>query len=187
MAGQDLKALADRAVAEIAAAADEAALEAARVKYLGRKGALSEATKGIAKLQPSEKPAFGAALNEAKGRIEAALNERGAALRAKTMERDLGAGREDMTLPPRRVLELSSQTIAGDVWQNLSIDRYRSAKAIAVLPVVILADKPAVGLAAVRETPDAGVAKHREYSLTWFSLATLTLVLWIALNLRRAR
>ena len=102
MAG-DLKELADRAIAEISAAADEAALEAARVKYLGRKGSLSEASKGIAKLQPSEKPAYGAALNEAKGRIESSLDERGAALRAKALERDLGAEREDMTLPPRRV------------------------------------------------------------------------------------
>ena len=69
MTGEDLKELANRAVAEIGAAADEAALEAARVKYLGRKGALNEATKGIAKLPAAEKPGYGAALNEAKGRI----------------------------------------------------------------------------------------------------------------------
>ena len=54
MAGDDLKELADRAVAEISATADEAALEAARVKYLGRKGALSDATKGIAKLPAAQ-------------------------------------------------------------------------------------------------------------------------------------
>src|SRR5437879_7815134 len=48
MANTDLKTLADRAVAEIGAAADEAALEAARVRYLGRKdGALAEFTKQI--------------------------------------------------------------------------------------------------------------------------------------------
>jgi len=94
MAGVDPRELADRGAAEISAAADEAALEAARVKYLGRKGALSEATKGIAKLPPSEKPAYGAALNDAKGRIEAALDERGRALRAKSLERDLGGERE---------------------------------------------------------------------------------------------
>ena len=104
MAGEDLKELADRAVAEIAAAADEAALEAARVKYLGRKeGALTEATKQIAKLPAAEKPAYGAAVNEAKRRIEGALEQRGAALRAKALEGDLGAESEDMTLPPRRV------------------------------------------------------------------------------------
>jgi surfeit locus 1 family protein len=89
-------------------------------------------------------------------------------------------------LPPRRVLELSSQTVAGSVWQNLSIERYRAAfPRMTVLPVVVLADVPAAGLTAMRETPDAGIAKHREYALTWFSLAATTAVLWIVLNLRR--
>ena len=55
------------------------------------------------------------------------------------------------------------------------------------LPVVVLQDAPAPGLIAIRERPDAGVAKHREYALTWFSLAALALVLWIALNIRRER
>jgi surfeit locus 1 family protein len=91
------------------------------------------------------------------------------------------------TLPPRRVLELSGDTVAGDVWQNLSIDRYRDARRMSVLPVVVLADSPGAGLVPVREQPDAGVAKHREYALTWLSLAITALVLWIALNLRRVR
>jgi surfeit locus 1 family protein len=91
------------------------------------------------------------------------------------------------TLPPARVLELGPQTVSGSVWQNLSVDRYRAATRGSVVPVVVLADAPAPGLAAVRETPDAGVAKHREYALTWFSLAGLTLVLWLALNAKRAR
>lgn len=91
------------------------------------------------------------------------------------------------TLPPRRVLELSGDTVAGDVWQNLSIERYREARKMSVLPVVVLADDAGTGLAAIREQPDAGVAKHREYALTWFSLAVTALVLWIVLNLRRAR
>jgi surfeit locus 1 family protein len=91
------------------------------------------------------------------------------------------------TLPPARVLELGPETVSGSVWQNLSIDRYRAATRRSVVPVVVLADAPGEGLAAVRETPDAGVAKHREYALTWFSLAILALVLWLALNMKRAR
>ncbi len=91
------------------------------------------------------------------------------------------------TLPPARVLELGPQTVSGSVWQNLSIARYRAATKSAVVPVVVLADAPGTGLAAVRESPDAGVAKHREYALTWFSLAALTLVLWLALNVKRTR
>src|SRR5439155_1376522 len=45
----DLKGLADRAVKEISSAADEAALEAVRVRYLSRKdGRITAATKEIA-------------------------------------------------------------------------------------------------------------------------------------------
>jgi len=104
MAGpQDLKMLADRAVAEIAASADDAALEAARVRYLGRKdGEVTQATKRIATLPASEKPAYGAAANEARARIEAALEGRGAALRGARVDQTLGE-REDLTLPGRPV------------------------------------------------------------------------------------
>src|SRR5688500_14453173 len=104
MAGpQDLKMLADRAVAEIAASADDAALEAARVRYLGRKdGEVTQATKRIATLPASEKPAYGAAANEARARIEAVLEGRGAALRGARVDQTLGE-REDLTLPGRPV------------------------------------------------------------------------------------
>ena len=89
------------------------------------------------------------------------------------------------TLPPRRFLELGPHVITGSVWQNLSIDRYRAASGERVLPVIVVADAAGAGLAAVRERPDTGIARHQEYALTWFSLAATTLVLWIVLNVRR--
>ena len=91
------------------------------------------------------------------------------------------------TTPPARFIELSSETVTGDVWQNLSIDRVRTRTRLELLPVVVLQNPPAPGLAAFTEAPDAGVAKHREYELTWFLLAATTLVLWVALNVRRRR
>ena len=91
------------------------------------------------------------------------------------------------TLPPARFLELGSRAVSGNVWQNLTVERYRQFANAAVLPVVMLADAPGEGLAAVREAPDAGVARHREYAVTWFSLAALALALWIVLNLKRIR
>ena len=91
------------------------------------------------------------------------------------------------TRPPARYRELSAETVVGDVWQNLSIERYGAQSGLALLPVVVLADSPAPGLAAVREKPDAGVAKHYEYALTWFALAATVLALWLALNVRRVR
>jgi surfeit locus 1 family protein len=90
------------------------------------------------------------------------------------------------TRPPARVLELSAETVAGDVWQNLSIERFGAHARLALLPVVILADVPAPGLSGVREAPDAGIAKHIEYAFTWFALAATLVVLWVALNLRRS-
>ena len=46
-------------------------------------------------------------------------------------------------LPPKRYLELSSETVEGDVWQNLSIDRYRSRTG-RVLPFLVAADPTAL-------------------------------------------
>jgi surfeit locus 1 family protein len=90
-----------------------------------------------------------------------------------------------VALPPRRYLELSSETISGNVWQNLSIERYRERSGEKVLPLVLAADAKDGGLIAIRERPDAGVERHREYSLTWYAFAATALVLWVALNLRR--
>jgi surfeit locus 1 family protein len=88
------------------------------------------------------------------------------------------------SLPPARFVELG-EAVSGNVWQNLTIARYRETTKSKVLPVIVLPDATGAGLERVRETPDAGVAKHREYALTWFSLAATTFALWIGLNMRR--
>lgn len=101
------------------------------------------------------------------------------------------AGRVEVTglatRPPARYRELSSETVAGNVWQNLSVERYAAQAGLKLVPVVVLADVPGKGLAPVREKPDAGVAKHYEYALTWFALAATVLTLWLAMNVRRVR
>jgi surfeit locus 1 family protein len=89
------------------------------------------------------------------------------------------------SLPPQRFLELSGDTIAGNVWQNLSLERYAERMRMPLVPVVVLADKPAEGLDAVREQPGFGIARHREYALTWFSLAALVAFLWTFFSFRR--
>ena len=91
------------------------------------------------------------------------------------------------SLPPARVLELSSETVTGNVWQNLSLARYAERMRIPVLPVEVLADRAGDGLAAVRERPDFGIDRHREYALTWFSLAVTLGVLWIVYTFRIER
>jgi len=90
-------------------------------------------------------------------------------------------------IPSQRFLELSAASVEGTVWQNLTVDRYRSKFGLDVLPYVILAREPGTGLQPVSEQPDAGAAKHVEYMLTWYSLAATILVLWITLNLKIRR
>ncbi len=95
-----------------------------------------------------------------------------------------------LTIPSQRFLELSANSAEGNVWQNLTIDRYRAATNARVLPFVLLATAatpPNIGLASQRESPDAGVEKHIEYMLTWYSLAATLVLLWVGLNLRTQR
>jgi len=93
-----LKALEAEALAAVAAAADDHALEDVRILYLGRKdGRISTILRGLASLSPEERPAVGQEANRVKDAVGAALDERGRALSAP----EAGRG-EDLTLPGRR-------------------------------------------------------------------------------------
>jgi phenylalanyl-tRNA synthetase alpha chain len=69
-----LDSLAQAAQSDFNSAADVAALEAARVAYLGAKaGKLRDAQKGLGAVAPSDKPAAGKKFNEVKTALEAAF------------------------------------------------------------------------------------------------------------------
>jgi len=97
----DLTALTQEALAEVAACGDLAALDDARVRWLGKKGALTEQLKALGRLAAAERPAAGARINEAKERLQAAIEARRAALERGAIERALTADRIDVTLPGR--------------------------------------------------------------------------------------
>jgi len=100
----DLKELADRAVGEVAAAPDETALEALRVRYVGRReGELTKARQRLTTLPAAERPAFGAAWNAANERVTSALAARERALRSGALERSLASTSMDLSLPGRPV------------------------------------------------------------------------------------
>ena len=56
---QSLSELVEQAEAEISAASDLGALDAVRVKYLGKKGELTARMKGLGALTPEERPVAG--------------------------------------------------------------------------------------------------------------------------------
>jgi len=97
----DLTALSQQALAEVAQCADLPALDDARVRWLGRKGVLTEQLKSLGALPVADRPAAGARINEAKETLQAAIEVRREQLARADIERQLEAGRIDVTLPGR--------------------------------------------------------------------------------------
>jgi phenylalanyl-tRNA synthetase alpha chain len=97
----DLTALTQRALAAIAACGDVAALEEARVRWLGKKGTFTEQLKSLGQLPAAERPAAGARINEAKDEVQAAIRARHEELARAEIDRELAASRIDVTLPGR--------------------------------------------------------------------------------------
>jgi phenylalanyl-tRNA synthetase alpha chain len=93
--------LRSRLMAEIARAADLAALEAVRVAALGRKGAITQEMRGLGALAADERRAAGEALNRLKDEIAVALEARTLALADAALDQRLANERVDVTLPAR--------------------------------------------------------------------------------------
>jgi len=98
----DLDALARQAAACFAQAATPAELEDAKARFLGKSGAITALMKGLAQLGIDEKKTRGAAINQAKQAIEAALAARRQALQDAELERQLQAEALDVSLPGRQ-------------------------------------------------------------------------------------
>jgi len=99
---ENLQALASAALAAIAQAQGSQELELLRVQYLGKKGVLTEQLKALGGLPADQRPAAGAAINQAKQLVQDALQTRKEALDSAEAERQLAAGQLDVTLPGRR-------------------------------------------------------------------------------------
>src|SRR5712675_2067787 len=97
----DLSTLVRQALDEVTGVGDLAALDEARVRWLGKKGALTEQLKSLGALPAAERPAAGQKINEAKAAIQAAIESRREALEADALEAELAKGAIDVTLPGR--------------------------------------------------------------------------------------
>jgi phenylalanyl-tRNA synthetase alpha chain len=88
-------------LAEIAAASDEAALEAVRVSALGKKGSVSALLATLGKMSPDERKVQGAAINLVKDAVTAALTARRDVLKSAALDARLNSESIDVTLPLR--------------------------------------------------------------------------------------
>jgi phenylalanyl-tRNA synthetase alpha chain len=97
----DLAMLETSILDQIAAAGDEAALEAVRVAALGKKGSISALLATLGKMSPDERKTQGAAINQAKDKVTEALAARRDVLKSAALDARLASETIDVTLPLR--------------------------------------------------------------------------------------
>lgn len=97
----DIDKILNEAELAIAAAIDERALDEVRVRLLGKKGELTTLLKSLGQLEPTERPKIGAAINEAKTRVQNLLAAKKQTLSDQQLATALAAETVDVTLPGR--------------------------------------------------------------------------------------
>ncbi|MGI9950968.1 phenylalanine--tRNA ligase subunit alpha [Moorellaceae bacterium AZ2] len=95
--------LKERAILELSEVQDLEGLEAIRIKYLGKKGELTQILRGMGQLPPEERPRVGQLANQAREELEAALRTARSRLLEEEKERRLKKERLDVTLPGRPI------------------------------------------------------------------------------------
>src|SRR5690606_11665065 len=121
-----------QALDELAQVNSREALRAWELKYLGKKGQITELVRSVGQLPKEERASFGKRANEIKQALTAAYAEREALVEEQELARDLEEGQIDVTLPGRPVnrggLHPSTQTLRQfyDIWGDMGFQIYRS-------------------------------------------------------------
>ncbi len=93
---QNIKASAQAEIKDIASAEQ---LEAFRVKYLGKKGVLTDVLKGMGKLSAEERPVIGQLANEIRNFLEDIVSKMQTEIKAKELEEKIKSEKIDITMP----------------------------------------------------------------------------------------
>ena len=94
-----LEAIEKQAFAELESAQDLKALDAVRVKYLGKKGELTAILKQMGKLSAEERPVIGQLANQIRAQIEEKLEETKTELEGKMLDQRLATETLHVTMP----------------------------------------------------------------------------------------
>lgn len=97
-----LQALQAEAISAIDAAETGAQISELRIKYLGKKGELTQILRGMGALSAEERPRIGQMVNDIREVLEQALSGKADALKDKELAERLHKERIDVTLPGRR-------------------------------------------------------------------------------------
>jgi phenylalanyl-tRNA synthetase alpha chain len=104
MSDQRVRKIVENAREDIARAATARDLDEVRVRYLGKRGVLTQLLRAIPGLSPEERPVVGREANEAKAELETELASRQTVLESAERRARLAADRPDLTLPGRRIV-----------------------------------------------------------------------------------
>jgi phenylalanyl-tRNA synthetase alpha subunit len=111
-----LRALGARLAEALDAANDHAALESARIRFLGRSGEITLVRRTIGTLPAAERPAAGKTINDAVAEYEAQFVERARALDARALEGELALA-IDVTFPGHGSAHRIAASRSGARWK----------------------------------------------------------------------
>ncbi|MCO7124795.1 phenylalanine--tRNA ligase subunit alpha [Sporolactobacillus shoreicorticis] len=112
MLKEKLLELREQALANISSANGLKALQEAQIRFLGKKGPITEVMKSMGKLSAEERPVVGQLANEVRKLIAARIEEKKADLEAKLLEMKLEHEKIDVTLPGRKIATGSPHLLA---------------------------------------------------------------------------
>ena len=93
--------LEQQALQAVAEAGDAASLDDVRVRYLGKKGLLTQQLKQLGALPAEQRPAAGQEINRVKQQVQHAIEIRGELLQSSLLNEQLASETVDVTLPGR--------------------------------------------------------------------------------------
>ena len=99
----EIKALQQVAKDEVASAVDAAEVNELRVKYLGKKGLITNLMRQMGNLSQEERPKFGQEINEIRTEIEQMIEEKTELLKEAELSKKLATEKIDVTLPGRKM------------------------------------------------------------------------------------
>jgi len=105
----DIAKLEAELLAAVAAAKDDAALEAVRVSALGKKGSISELLKSLGTITPEQRKIQGPLINGLRDRVSEAIARRRAAFKLADISKQLESDTVDVTLPVREASALAGR------------------------------------------------------------------------------
>src|SRR5437667_8119376 len=95
----DVPELQSRALQQLDSIWDNEKLDAWRIEFIGRKGAVNALFEHVSALPKEERGAFGKAANEVKNALESAFNAKTGAMKQRALSEALEAEPLDVTLP----------------------------------------------------------------------------------------